>query len=70
MQADAKHEKDDAQLGQLADGVRVADETRGERTDDDAGQQVADDRGQAETAHEHPTDERYHQCGGDIDQQR
>ena len=48
MKADAEHEEDDAQLGQLTDGLRVADEARGEGTDNDAGQQVADDRGQVQ----------------------
>ena len=47
VQADAEHQQDHADLGELG-GERVGDEARRERADGDAGEQIADDRRQAE----------------------
>ena len=43
LQADAEHQQDDADLGELLGEVRVGDEARRVRPDQRAGEQVADD---------------------------
>ena len=47
MQADAEHQQDDADLGELARERLVGDEARREGADGDAGEQIADQRRQA-----------------------
>ena len=47
MQANAEHQEDDADLGELAGEILVGDIARRERADDDAGQQIADQRAEA-----------------------
>ncbi len=44
MQADAEHQQDDADLGQLVGELLVGDEAGRERPDQHAGQQIADQR--------------------------
>ncbi len=44
MQADAEHQQDHADLGELIGDVLVGDKSRRERPDDDAGQQIAHQR--------------------------
>ena len=58
VQADAEHQQDHADLGELAGEVGVGDEARRERADRDAGQQVADQRRQAQASREKPEAER------------
>jgi rubrerythrin len=48
MQPDAEHQQHDADLGQLRGDLDVGHKTRRGRTDDDAGQQVTDQRRQLE----------------------
>ena len=48
VQADAEHQQDDADLGELLGQLAVGDEAGRVRPDDDAGEQVADDRREAE----------------------
>ena len=50
MHPDAEHEQDDADLGELGRELRVGDEAGGIGTDDDAGEHVAHQRGQADPA--------------------
>ena len=57
MDAHTEHQKDHADLGQLGGDVRIGHETRGERADQHAGEEIPDDRRQAkatgdESAHE------------------
>ena len=52
VQADAEHEQDDADLGELLREAGVADEAGGERADGDAGEHVADERWQAQAVGE------------------
>ena len=58
LQADAEHQQDDADLGQLLGEGRVGHETRRVRADQRAGQQVADDRRQPEALGDETEDER------------
>lgn len=44
MHADAEHEQNDADLGQLSRQVRVGDEAGREWTDGNAGDEIAHDR--------------------------
>ena len=44
LDAQREQEQDDAELGELGDPLGVADEARRERPDDDAGDEVAEDR--------------------------
>jgi hypothetical protein len=43
-EADAKHQKDHADLGEVPGERRIGDEPRGERADQHAGEEVADQR--------------------------
>ncbi len=44
LQADAEHQQDDADFGELIGDALIGDEARRERTDNDAGKKVADQR--------------------------
>ena len=72
MQANAEHQKDHPDIGELQCQVGVGDETGGERADHDPGQQIADQgrqlqaqrrgahhKGQAQ-AHDENSDQRRH----------
>ena len=48
MEPDAEHQEDDAHLGELVGDVLVGDVARGEGTDEDARDQIADERGKLE----------------------
>ena len=65
MQADAEHQQDDADLGQLRGEIGIGDESRRERTDRDARDQVADERRQAHACGEVSKGEREHEADGD-----
>ena len=65
MQADAEHQQDDADLGEFRRQRLVGDEARRERPDENAGDQVADQRGNAETVGEGAEDEGQPQTGDD-----
>jgi hypothetical protein len=60
VQSDAEHEKDYAQLGQLADGRNIADKAWSERTDRDARKHIADNRGQADTPNDEAAEKSRH----------
>ena len=66
MQADAEHQQDHADLGQLAGQCQVGDEARRVRPDQHAGEQVADQRRQPQLARDHPQQ----QCRGQGGNQR
>jgi hypothetical protein len=57
LEANAEHQEDDADLGELLRHRGVGDETRRVRTDEDAGEQIADDRRKAEALREVSEDE-------------
>ncbi len=65
MQADAEHQQDDADLGQLGGEIGIGDESRRERTDRDACEQIADERRQAHARGEKSEREREHEADGD-----
>jgi len=69
VEAHAKHEEDDTQLGQLPDGAHIADKPGCEGADGDAGKQVANDGRQAHSPGEQPAQKGQCQCHGDVDQQ-
>ena len=48
LQADAEHQQDDADFGELLGHVLIGDEARRVRADEEAGEQIADDRREAE----------------------
>ena len=53
MEPDAEHQEDDADLGELVGDVLVGDVARRERTDKDAGDQIADERRKLEAVRQH-----------------
>ena len=65
MQADAEHQQDHADLGELGGEVGVGDEARRERPDGDAGEQVADERRQAHARGEEAEAERQDEADRD-----
>ncbi len=65
MDADAEHQQDDADLGELRGKLHVGDEPRGEWPNRHPRQQVADDHGQTEALGNHPADERGGEPHGD-----
>src|SRR5690606_10940461 len=69
MQANAKHQQDHADLGDLVGEFLVCDETRGEWTDNDTCQQVAHKRREAPAVGQSATKERQDEaCGNGGDQ--
>ncbi len=70
MQADAEHQQDDADLGQLVGEALVGDEARREGPDQHAGQQIADQRRDAQAVGERAEDEGQHQPHDDGRDQR
>ena len=48
MQADAEHQQDDADLGQLRGEALIGDEAGGEGADDDPGEEISDKRRDAQ----------------------
>ena len=61
VQADAEHQEDDADFRQLIGDVLVGDKARGERTDGDPGEEIADQRRQAQALHGKPQGEGKHE---------
>jgi hypothetical protein len=57
MQADAEHQQDDADLGQLIGEILVADEARCERAGGDTGEEIADERRNPQSVGDGPEDE-------------
>ena len=58
LDAEREQEEDDAEVGELGDCLRIADEARRERPDDDARDEVAEDRRLPESNRDHAEDER------------
>ena len=58
LDAEREQEEDDAEVGELGDGLRVADEARRERPDDDARDEVAEDRRLPESNRDDAEDQR------------
>ena len=65
VQADAEHQQDDADLGELLGERGVADEAGGVRADRDAGEQIADDGREAEPLRDAAQHPRGGERGGD-----
>ncbi len=65
VQAHPEHQQGHADLGELQRGARIRYESRRERPDRDAGQQVPHDRGEADQEHQLPGDERGAERDGD-----
>ena len=68
MQADAEHQQDDADLGELACERLVGDEARRRRADQHAGDEIADERRQTQPMGEraeHPGESQRDDDGGD-----
>ena len=55
---DAEHQQDDADVGELRGDRRIRDETRRERPDDHAGEDVAEDRWESQSPGDAAADER------------
>ena len=69
MQADAEHQQDHADLGELSRHRRIGDEAGRVRAHEDAGQQVADERRKPQLARDESEDEREHEpCRKGCDQ--
>ncbi len=62
---DPEHQEDHAELGELRGDARIRGEARGERSQEHAGDDVADDRGQPEAAGDEAADEGGRQAHGD-----
>jgi hypothetical protein len=58
VQANAEHEEDDADFGQLRSEARIGDESRRERSDRHSGEEVAEDRRQSKAYGEKPEQKR------------
>ena len=65
MQADAEHQQNDADLGQLVGDILVGDEAGRERADDDSRHQISDQRRQLEAVGEHAEGEGEHEADRD-----
>ena len=65
LQADAEHQEDDPDLGELIGERPVRDEARRVRSDDEAGHQVADDGRKSEAERDVAADERGRQAAGE-----
>jgi hypothetical protein len=63
--ADAEHQQDDADPGELFGQRLVGHDTRGEGTDSDAGEQIADDGQRAQPARDRAEQEGETQALGD-----
>ena len=70
VQADAEHQQDHADLGQLRRQGLVGDEARGERPDDHARQQVAHQRRQLQPVGQHAEHEGQHEADAEQGDQR
>jgi hypothetical protein len=70
MQADAKHQQDDADLGQLARDLTVGMDPRRERPDRNAREEIPDERRNVETAREKPKCEGHDEGRRQREQQR
>ena len=67
MKADAEHQQDHADLGELADRLRIDVDAGRERPRRDPRHQVADERRQAQPGGEETEAEGEHQAGNDRD---
>ena len=70
MQADAEHQEDDADLGEFERQRLVGDEARRVRPDENAGDQIADERRHAEAVGESAEDEGQPEAGDDRGDKR
>ena len=66
MQADAEHQQDDADFGELVGNALIGDEARRERADGDAGEQIADQRRQPQALRDEAEDEGEHEAHDDA----
>jgi hypothetical protein len=64
MQANPEHQQDDADLGELIGDALIGDEARRERTDGNAGEQIADQRRQLQALGYKPEAEGEHKAHG------
>jgi hypothetical protein len=65
LQADAEHQQDDADFGQLLGQRRVGDEARRMRSDERTGQEIADDGREANPLGEISQDKRRGEAAGE-----
>jgi hypothetical protein len=70
MQPDAEHQQDDADLRQFQRKVLVGHEARRVRPDENAGDEISDERGNAETVGDGAEDEGQAEAGDDGGDQR
>ncbi len=70
MQTDAEHQQHYADLGELCGECLIGNEAGRERTDDDPGQQIAEQCRQAQTRGDEADDEGEAECGGNGGDQR
>ena len=66
MEADAEHQQDDAEFRHLPDGFRVALEAGRERAERHAGDEIADNGGQAEPPREQAPGQRVTESDCDV----
>ena len=69
VHADAEHQQDDADLGQLGGHLRVGHEAGRLRAERDAGQEVADDRRQAQPLGDQPQHQGQDQADRQVDEE-
>jgi hypothetical protein len=69
VDADAEHQENDADFRDLLCEAGVGDEARSKGADDNAGNQVADQRGQTETCGKKTEQQRERDCGCDRENQ-
>ena len=70
VQADAEHQENDADLGELIGDILVGDEARRERPDEDAGDEIADERRQLEAVRDDAEAEGEHEAERDGGNER
>ena len=70
MQADAEHQQDHADLGEFVGDALVGDVSRGERADEDAGDEITDQRRKSQPLRHHAEYECQHQGDDDGGDQR
>ena len=70
MEPDAEHQQNDADLGELVGDVLVGDIAGRERPDQDAGEQIADQRRELEAMHQYAQGEGEHEADGEGGNER
>ncbi len=64
LEADAEHQQHDADLGELLGEANIGDEAGRVGTDENAADEIADDRRQAEALRQQPKNERRREAAG------